>query len=249
MAQILLKGIARYPHCFTPSAPPGTDTRRYSIQLLVHKNDPAIQTALAAQQADITATFPAGLPPKADLFITDLSTVAGTDPRLQEYYNVTFSTKEEQGQPTLVDQNYNPLINPNDVQPGDIVWVNGATLAYNVGDKGVKCYFNGLMTTGEKGTIPVELLSSRPTAQQMFAGAGGAPQPSTAAPQPTAPAPQTAPPAAPAPQPAAPAPQYVMTAAAQGYTREQYIAQGWTDEQLIAQGMMQPPGGAPLSFS
>lgn len=38
------------------------------------------------------------------------------------------------------------------------------------------------------------------------------------------------------PVPAAPA--YQMTAAAQGYTRDQYAAQGWTDDQLRGAGMM-----------
>jgi hypothetical protein len=53
-----------------------------------------------------------------------------------------------------------------------------------------------------------------------------------------------APPAAPAPQP-----QFVMTPAANGMTREQYIAAGWTDEQLIQNGLMQPPGGIVPSFT
>ena len=42
----------------------------------------------------------------------------------------------------------------------------------------------------------------------------------------------------PAPAPAPAAPTYQMTAAAGGFTRDQYVAQGWTDEQLRAQGMM-----------
>lgn len=42
--------------------------------------------------------------------------------------------------------------------------------------------------------------------------------------------------AAPAPAPVAPA--FQMTAAAQGFTRDQYLAQGWTDAQLREKGMM-----------
>ena len=254
MAQeILLKGIARYPHVFTPSAPPGTTTRRYSIQLLVEKNDPRMQQALAAQNAEIVAAFPTGLPKKADVFITDLAAEEGTDPRLHGYYSVTFSTKEEQGQPALVGPDYQPLTNPNQVQPGDIVWVNGATQAYTVGDSGVKCYFNGLMTTGEKGAIPPELLSARPTAQKMFATVTGQGLPPAQAGMPavTAPVvqpPMVQPPAMPAPAPQAPAAR-VMTPKANGATYEQFIAAGWNDTQLIEQGMMMPPSGAPLSFA
>lgn len=49
-------------------------------------------------------------------------------------------------------------------------------------------------------------------------------------------------PAAPAAPAAAPA--FVMTAAANGLTREQYHAAGWTDEQLIQNGMMIAPSFA-----
>lgn len=49
----------------------------------------------------------------------------------------------------------------------------------------------------------------------------------------------TAPGLTPAPAaPAMPAPGFTMTAAAGGFTREQYHAQGWTDDQLRANGMM-----------
>jgi hypothetical protein len=74
-----------------------------------------------------------------------------------------------------------------------------------------------------------------------------------AAPQQMAPAPGMAAPMqqmAPAPGMAAPqpnhqfvqnaiTPQYIMTAAAQGYTREQWNAQGYDDTYLVNNGMMQ----------
>lgn len=60
----------------------------------------------------------------------------------------------------------------------------------------------------------------------ILAGPGGVPQ---LPPLPTPPAPLPVPPAAPV---------YTMTAAANGYTRDQLIAQGWTDAALRAQGLM-----------
>lgn len=57
-----------------------------------------------------------------------------------------------------------------------------------------------------------------------------------AAPSPIPVVPNTTILAGPPPAPAAPA--YQMTAAAGGFTREQYHAQGWTDEALRAKGMM-----------
>lgn len=62
------------------------------------------------------------------------------------------------------------------------------------------------------------------------------------APSPTLPVPPVAVqpnPAFMAPPPATPAaPAYQMTAAAGGFTRDQYVAQGWTDAQLREKGMM-----------
>ena len=54
-------------------------------------------------------------------------------------------------------------------------------------------------------------LDSQPTVEQMFAGAGEAPA------------------------------QFVMTAAANGLTREEYHASGWSDEQLVQNGLMISP--------
>jgi hypothetical protein len=75
----------------------------------------------------------------------------------------------------------------------------------------------------------------------------GQPQPAMQMPGQAAPQPQMTPP--PQPQMAAPqAPVYTMTAAAQGYTREQWIANGQTDESLIAAGYMtvSTPAPAPV---
>jgi hypothetical protein len=73
-------------------------------------------------------------------------------------------------------------------------------------------------------------------APQPWAQPAGAP--AAMAPPPPAPAP--------APAPAPTGPIYTMTAAANGATREAYLAiQGWTDELLVSQGLMVVSGGAP----
>ena len=72
---------------------------------------------------------------------------------------------------------------------------------------------------------------------------GAAPLPMPAAPAAATPLPQLPPVAAPAPTP--PAQQFQMTAAAQGFTREQFIAQGHTDDTLIQQGFMVRVAAAP----
>ena len=266
MSEILVNGIARYVHAFTPSAPPNTDAGlKYSIEVLVHKSDTAqIQRVQQAIDTEKAITFPNGMSPRGVLCMDDLATDPRNDPRLQEYMAISFSTEASQGQPPVVDMNRQPLINPNQLQAGDLVWVSGNTKGYNIGNTGVKAYLNAIMVTGEKGNIDPALLSSRPGVDQAFANVPGG----TGTPQPAAPAPAqyAAPPVAPAPAqyaappaqqvphipPAPPAPpvadQFVMTAAANGVTREQYHAAQWTDEQLIANGLMQPPGGVVPSF-
>lgn len=61
--------------------------------------------------------------------------------------------------------------------------------------------------------------------------------PGAAAPAPVIPAPGMVPPAPPAP-PVPAGPVFVMTAAANGLTREAYHASGWTDQVLLANGLM-----------
>ena len=127
---------------------------------------------------------------------------------------------------------------------GKFVYVDGKIASYDKGSGGVKTYLNGVLVTDEVGPIPTEALSSKPSAENMFADiAGGA-------------APTPAPNATPAPTPATPpeptpTAQYVMTERAQGMTRADLLTsgKGWTDELLISQGLMLPPGGVKPSFS
>ena len=242
MAEILIQGIAQHPHLFTPSAPQGTTERRYSINALIHKTSPELPALIAAVEAAKVATFPGGMPANANTCLTDLATIGGTDPRLHDYYRLTCATKEDQGQPSVLDAMKQPSINPNVIQPGDMVWVAGNITGYTIGNQGVKCYLNATMATGQKGNIPTELLSARPSAEVLFANVPATVEPPVAAaPPPVAAAP---PPVAAAPPPAV----HQMTVSAQGATYEAMIANGWTDETLIANGHMLPPGGQPLSF-
>lgn len=91
------------------------------------------------------------------------------------------------------------------------------------------------------------MVSSAP--QQLSAPAAPSMPPGPVSAAPSAPAPATViAPSSPSNAPPAPnanfvanaiaTPIYTMTAAAQGFTREQYNAQGWTDDVLIAQGKM-----------
>ena len=91
------------------------------------------------------------------------------------------------------------------------------------------------------GYIPPGMSTTAPVASIAMPG-----QPAPQMQMPGQPAPQMQmPQMTPQPQMAAPAPVYTMTPAAQGYTREQWLANGQTDESLIAAGYMTVSTPAP----
>lgn len=255
---LMVKGIARYVHAVNPSAPKGTDKMRYGISVLIAKNDPQVPVIQAAFDQTKLNGFPGGVPGSAEFCWNDCAVSEAATPALAGYMDLRCSTGVEHGQPQIMDMAQQPIPDPalDGKLSGQIVWVAGDFASYTLGKQGIKCYFNGLMVTGEVGPIDGSLLSSKPDVAGAFAAAAagmaqaaapaaapaavptaGAPAPIPGAPTPAAP------PAAPAPQP-----QFVMTAAANGLTREQYHASGWTDEQLVQNGLMQPPGGVAPAF-
>lgn len=260
----LVKGIAQHVHAVNASAARGSDKLKFSINVLVHKSDPQVATIAAGHQAALQNGFPAGLPAGADICWTDCAVTEPANAALSQYWRLRASTNVEHGQPQIMDMAQQPILDPalDGKLSGQVVWFGGDFASYTAGKQGVKCYFNGLMVTGEQGTIPTEALSSKPDMTAAFAqaAAGGvvpqaaAPVPVAGQPAPIPGAPVAAPVPAPVPAPMAPPaapvpqPQHVMTAAAQGATYEAMIAAGWTDETLIQNGMMQPPGGVAPAF-
>lgn len=100
------------------------------------------------------------------------------------------------------------------------------------------------------GYIPPGMSTTAPVAALQMPGQPAPQAPAPGMQMPGQPVPQMTPPQqpqmqAPAPQPAAPV--YTMTAAAQGYSREQWLANGQTDASLIAAGYMtvSTPAAAP----
>lgn len=251
------KGIARYVHLVRADAPKGSDKLRYSVDLLIHKQDPQIAAITAAHEAAKANGFPMGFPANGHPCWVDLAVTEPGNVALSQYMCLKATTGVEFGKPETVDANIQPIIDPSldGNLTSQVIWLSTEIASFDNVSKGTKAYLNGVMATGEQGAIPREVLSSKPTAQQMFAGVSAvAPQMGVPVPvpgqQPVAmapPVPQM--PAAPVPPVAPPvAPQHVMTAAAQGATYEAMIAGGWTDEALIANGMMAPPGGVVPAF-
>jgi len=253
---MLIKGIISFPTLFTAKVPQAGGDAKYGVTVLLPPNDPQ----LAAIQAEVDAakqnTFPSGIPNNANVCFAPYDVkYAGKDyydPRFTGWHIFTCSAKQED-KPSVVDGNYNQIIDPGQVYSGMVAYVNAGISGYIKGTGGVGGWLNGVMLTAEEP--PMGRLDNKPSVEQMFAGVGAAPgQPAPPATNPLV-APASAPPAtnplvapASAPPPtavAAPAPVALqMTANANGATYESMIAAGWTDEMLLAQGMAKKPSFA-----
>jgi len=242
-----VKGILLHPHLFRPRAIQAGDEPKYSVSLLIPKNDPQCAVIAAEIQAAKQNGFPSGFPGNGKVCWKDCAVQWPDRPNLAGYMCLSMTSKADK-RPYVVDTNITPVMDPSQVYQGAEAWVAVNIASYSLPmAKGIGGYVNGVMLTGNEGALG--RLDNSQTAEQMFAGVAG----NTAAPQPNAPtygAPgQPSYPTPPAP-PAAPAPSaaYVMTPKAGGFSREQLIEKGWTDENLIKHGMMLPPNGAPMPW-
>lgn len=214
MAQFKVKGILSYPHLFTPRAVQQGDDPKFSASILIAKNDPQVAVIQQIIETEKANGFPNGFPAKGKVFLKDGALEYPQDAKMHDYYIISGGSKAD-SKPHLVDTNLNPVMDQSQAYPGVIVWAAFNSFTYDMAvNKGVAAGLNGVMLTGEIGALG--RLDSQPTVEQMFAGVDT----------------PAAPPAA---------PQFVMTAAANGLTREAYHAAGWSDEQLVSNGMMITP--------
>lgn len=241
---LIQNAIARYVHIINPGAPKGSDTKSWSIALLLPKTDPQVAQLQAEVDAQKAAGFPNGFPPRGTLCLVDMAVEEPDNAALAQYVMLKASTRIDGGnKPHFVDASVQPIIDPagDGNAVGNIVNADVNIIHFDQGNGGVKAYLNGVMDTGTKGSIPMEALSSKPTAAQMFAGHQNANVQAPAAQQTAATPPgPTPPPSAPPETPPAPPFGPVMTDKATT-SYEEYIAAGWTDQLLIQHGYMMAP--------
>jgi hypothetical protein len=244
---MLIKGIISFPTLFTPKVAKGATEAKFGVSVLLPPGDPQIAAIQAEVDAAKANSFPSGYTGQDECFGPYDTKYAGKDyydQRFSGWYVFSSSAKADD-KPSVVDQAYQPVIDPSQVYSGMVAYVNAAISGYTKGKGGIGGWLNGVMITEEEPTMG--RLDGKPTVEQMFASVTGAPAPhvaangaqvahsgvanATPAPAPAAPPPpgQTVP----APQPA-----LQMTAAANGVTLEQYLATpGWTEQLLIDQGL------------
>lgn len=164
MAQRLnLKGIASYPHLFTPRAVgrPGQQQGepRYSIVIILDDDNDwnTINGALAAEAA---ATFPQGWPNGAHWPLKQFTEQDAPKPEFVGKWHVNAKSDD---QPDVRDREVMPIRDEREIYPGVRVIVNVAFAGFNNVQKGVGCYLNAVQKIGEGPR-----LDNRPTAQDVF---------------------------------------------------------------------------------
>ena len=222
------KGILSFATLFVPKKPKGSEEPKFSSALLFPANDPQVATLLAEVAAAKAATFPNGYTGTDECFGLYEHKITPDkeyhDPRFKGWYLLS-STAKQDDKPAVVDSNRQPIIDGNKACSGAMVYANVGISGYVKGKGGIGGWLNGIMVTDEP--MPFGRLDGKPSVEQMFADAGAT---------------SASPPASPAPAPAASPAQYVMTAKANGATREAFLSNpAWSDELLIAEGYMLPP--------
>lgn len=239
--KLRVKGIVRYPHVVTASSPPDIDKLMYSVQLLIHKSDPQIKEINNALDETTKNGFPKGKPEGFITCFTDGINDKNTNEKIKDYMILKFSTLASMTKPgAYVGPKRSEVIDPSEEADmvGKIGYVAGGTDTYSVSiNNGVKIYLNAIWVPGQKGDIPVEFLTSKPTADEIFGDLDGG---VIASPVETSKV--SLPPAPPATG------KYEMTEKATG-SRDAYIEAGWNDEKMISEGIMLPPNGVTPSFS
>ncbi len=163
---------ASYAHVFQPHAAPGSSDARYSITLLIPKTDTVTLNAIygaieLAKQAGVQKTFGGVMPPVINTPIYDGDgTRPNGEPFGEECRGHMVLRASSREQPSVVDLNVQPILNPAELYSGCYIRASLDFFAYNQsGNRGIGCGLNAVQKI-EDG----EPLTSRVTAAEAFGG-------------------------------------------------------------------------------
>lgn len=163
---------ASYAHVFQPHAAPGSNDARYSVTLLIPKTDAATLNAVysaieLAKQAGVQKTFGGVMPPVINIPIYDGDgTRPNGEPFGEECRGLMVLRASSREQPSVVDLNVQPILNPAELYSGCYIRASIDFFAYNQsGNRGIGCGLNAVQKI-EDG----EPLTSRVTAAEAFGG-------------------------------------------------------------------------------
>lgn len=166
-----IKGILSFPTLFKAKVAQGANEAKYSCSILIHKEDPQIETLKKTVEEIKANTFPSGFPKKGNVCFDAYKDKYGDkdyyDPKFEDYY-IFSCTAKENDKPIVVDSSLQPILDPAEVYPGQVAYVNAGISGYTKGTGGVGGWLNGVMVTDEEP--PFGRLDGKPTVDQMFAG-------------------------------------------------------------------------------
>ena len=166
---------ASYVNIFQPRASQNGGDPKYSVTLLIPKNDTATINGIYAEiekakQEGAQRVFGGSIPPMCKTPIYDGDGVRPSgEPFGEECRGCLVMTASAKQQPVIVDLNLQNIINPADVYSGCYIKANISFFAYNTnGNKGIGCGLN-CVQKHEDG----EPLTARVSAEEAF-GRGNA---------------------------------------------------------------------------
>lgn len=150
-----------YCHLFTPDKAPGSDTEKYSVSVIIPKEDKATidrinQAVEEAKKLGSASKWGGKIPPRLHMPLRDGDLDRPEDPA---YANSFFFNCSSRNQPAVVDLAIQPIINPSEVYSGCYGRVNVSFYPYDSnGNRGVAAGLNSVqkVADGEPlgGTAP-----------------------------------------------------------------------------------------------
>lgn len=173
MAVTTGKVRASYVHIFTPRVPDNGGGAKYSVTLLIPKNDTTTLNALyadieRAKQEGAQRAFNGSVPPQCKIPIYDGDGYRPSGEAFgEECKGCMVMTASAKDKPVIVGLDMQEILNPADVYPGCYIRASVNMFAYNSnGNKGIGCGLNAVQKI-EDG-IP---LTTRVSAEEAFGGA------------------------------------------------------------------------------
>jgi len=140
-----------YAHLFTPTTAPGSDKAKYSVSIIIDKNDKAtldkINAAIEkAKQVGVVSKWGGKLPKNLKLPLRD----GDTDRDDTAYANSFFFNCSSERQPAVVDRGLNAILDPNEVYSGCYARVNVNFYPYDSnGNRGVAVGLNSVQKVSD----------------------------------------------------------------------------------------------------
>ncbi len=163
---------ASYVNIFQPKVPQSGGDPKYSVTLLIPKNDTATINGIYAEmekakQEGAQKVFGGNIPPMCKIPIYDGDGVRPSGEAFgEECRGHLVMTASAKLQPSIVGLNMENIINPAEVYSGCYIRVNINFFAYNTnGNKGIGCGLNAVQKV-EDG----EPLTARVSAEEAFGG-------------------------------------------------------------------------------